>query len=188
MRRVRFGLHICCDHNGLFGTFIHSCLPLFTFLHISNISCDHSGLVVTFIHFFIFVYISHISKHFTHFCRDRNWGVAAGRGHGNKCLGFSTATPPTVIQFTTINSIGNPLNIFKQMFLSFEEKKKLTLLNEKNTLQCSKCNQLLLIMPGRSERVLWAYFIQHESSPRAPLCRKGWQGWPPRQGIIYGHH
>ena len=51
-------------------------------------------------------------------------------------------------------------------------------------IQCIKCKQLLLIMPSRSEKALWAYFIQHESSPRAALCRKGWQGvgWATRAG------
>ena len=83
MWRVRFGLHICSHHNGLVGTFIH--------LH----TC-----VCSFIHF-------------THFCCDHNRGVSAGGGHGNKCLGFSTAPPPVVIQFTTTNSIGNPLTTLK---------------------------------------------------------------------------
>ena len=101
MWRVRFGLHICRHHNGLVGTFIH----LFTF-------------VCSFIHF-------------THFCGDHNRGVGAGRGHGNKCLGFSTAKP--VIQFTTTNSIGNPLTIFNEIVLSFDDKEA-GLLNENNTL------------------------------------------------------
>ena len=79
-----------------------------------------------FLTLFTFLYISHNID-----WRNRNRGVGGGRGHGNKCLGFSTAKP--VIQFTTTNSIGNPLTIFNEIVLSFDDKEA-GLLNENNTL------------------------------------------------------